>query len=153
MILCRRPCRGLRSAQRAASIRDKMKVSKQARRDAKQLFKSCKVNGLIDENRVRQTVGAIIAQKPRGYVAILSHFHRLLKLDIELRSARVESAVAVPDALKSSVTANLAKRYGNGLDFAFGVKPELIGGLRVKVGSDVFDGSVRGRLAALESSF
>jgi len=35
----------------------------------------------------------------------------------------------------------------------FGVNPELIGGLRVKVASDVFDGSVRGRLAALESGF
>jgi F-type H+-transporting ATPase subunit delta len=130
-----------------------MKVSKQARRDAKQLFNSCKMNGLVDENRIRRVVAAVIAQKPRGYVAILSHFLRLLKLDIECRSARVESAMAVPDALRSSVAASLAKRYGGGLNVTFGVNPELIGGLRVKVASDVFDGSVRGRLAALESSF
>jgi F-type H+-transporting ATPase subunit delta len=107
----------------------------------------------VEENRVRQAVNAVIAQKPRGYVAILSHFQRLLKLDIERRTARVESAVAASDALKSAVTASLAKRYGDGLSVAFGVNPELIGGLRVKVGSDVFDGSVRGRLAALEESF
>ncbi|MSU57311.1 MAG: H(+)-transporting ATPase [Pedosphaera sp.] len=130
-----------------------MKISKQARRDAKQLFNHCRVAGLVDENRVRQTVGAVVARKPRGYVGILSHFHRLLKLDIERRSARVESAVAATDALKSSVTASLAKRYGAGLTVTFGTNPELIGGLRVKVGSDVYDGSVRGRLAALEESF
>ena len=130
-----------------------MKISKQARRDAKQLFNSCKANGLLDENRVRQAVAAVIAQKPRGYVAILSRLQHLVKLDIDRRTARVESATAVPDALKSSVTANLTRRYGAGLDISFGVNPALIGGLRVKVGSDVFDGSVRARLNALEESF
>ena len=130
-----------------------MKINKQAKRDAKQLFTNCRVNGLLEENRVRQAVGAVIAQKPRGYVAILSHFHRLVKLDLDRRTARVESAVAAPDALKSSVTANLAQRYGAGLNISFGVSPELIGGLRVKVGSDVFDGSVKARLNALAESF
>ena len=130
-----------------------MKISKQAKRDAKQLFNSCRVSGVVDENRVRRAVGAVIAQKPRGFVAILSHFHRLLKLDFERRAARVESAVAASDALQSAVTASLARRYGGGLSVSFSVNPELIGGLRVKVGSDVFDGSVRGRLAALEESF
>jgi len=130
-----------------------MKISKQNKRDAKQLFSSCKVNGLPDENRVHQAVNAVIAQKPRGFVPILSHFKRLLKMDIERRAAKVESAVPASDALKAQVTANLAKRYGAGLSVSFVTNPELIGGLRVKVGSDVFDGSVRGRLAALESSF
>ena len=130
-----------------------MKISKQAKRDAKQLFSNCRVAGILDENRVRQTVSAVIAQKPRGFGAILSHFQRLLKLDIERRTARAESAAAVSDALKSSVTASLTKRYGEGLNISFGVNPELIGGLRVKVGSDVFDGSVRARLNALAESF
>ncbi len=130
-----------------------MKISKQARRDAKQLFNVCKVSGVLDEGRVRQTVTAVIAQKPRGVVAILSHFQRLVKLDIERRSARVESAVAASEALQASVKANLAARYGAGLNVTFAVNPSLIGGLRVQVGSDVFDGSVKTRLAELESSF
>lgn len=130
-----------------------MKISKQARRDGKSLFNSCKANGVLDENRVRQTVSAVIAQKPRGYVGILSHFQRLVKLDIERRTARVESAVAPSDALQQSVKANLAARYGQGLTVAFAVNPALIGGLRVKVGSDVYDGSVKARLAELEANF
>ncbi len=130
-----------------------MKISKQARRDAKQLLTSCRVNGLLDEHRVRQAVREVIARKPRGYLAVLSHFHRLVKLDVERRTARVESAVASADALRSSLTANLARRYGPGLDIHFAVNPELIGGLRIKVGSDVYDGSIKARLAALEESF
>ena len=130
-----------------------MKISKQVKRDTKTLFNVCKVNGVLDEARVRKTVGAVIAQKPRGYSAILSHFHRLVRLDIKRRTARVESTVAVSDALAQSVRASLARRYGQGLDVSFAVNPALIGGLRVKVGSDVFDGSVKARLSELESSF
>ncbi|HXT41299.1 MAG TPA: F0F1 ATP synthase subunit delta [Candidatus Angelobacter sp.] len=126
-----------------------MKISKQARRDAKTLFTACKVNGLLDETRVRQTVSAVITQKPRGYVGILSHFQRLVKLDIERRTARVESAAQLSESLIASVRASLAQRYGQGLDVSFTVNPTLVGGLRVKVSSDVFDGSVRARLNAL----
>jgi F-type H+-transporting ATPase subunit delta len=129
-----------------------MKISKQARRDGKSLFNNCRVSGVLDEARVRQTVSVVIEKKPRGYVAILSHFQRLVKLDIERRSARVESAVAASDSLQASVKANLVARYGQGLSVAFAVNPSLIGGLRVKVGSDVFDGSVKARLAELEAA-
>lgn len=130
-----------------------MKISKQTRRDAKQLFTSCRVNGLLEEPRVRMAIKEVIARKPRGYVALLSHFQRLVKLDVERRTAHVESATWASDALKASVTARLMRRYGTGLNITFGTSPELIGGLRVKVGSDVFDGSVKARLAALDESF
>ena len=60
-----------------------MKISKPAQRDARQLFRSCQVNGLLDENRVRQAVSLLVTQKPRGYVGILSRLQRLVKLDIE----------------------------------------------------------------------
>jgi len=130
-----------------------MKISKQARRDAKQLFTCCRVNGLLDEGRVRLALKEVIEKKPRGFAAILSHFQRLVKLDVERRTAHVESAIAPAEVLKTAVTANLAKRYGAGLNITFGVNPELIGGLRVKVGSDVFDGSIKARLGALDDSF
>ena len=71
-----------------------MKISKQAQREARQLFRSCQVNGLLDENRVRQAVALLLAKKPRGYVEILSRLHRLVKLDLEQHAARVESADA-----------------------------------------------------------
>lgn len=129
-----------------------MKISKQARRDAKSLFQSCKVNGLLDESRVRSAVTAVIERKPRGQMAILHHLKRLVKLDLDRRTARVENAVETSSDLMSSVRANLEKRYGQGLNVSFAVNPALLGGLRVKVGCDVFDGSVKARLDALQSS-
>lgn len=72
-----------------------MKLSKQALRDARQLFRSCQVNGLLDESRVRQAVTLLGTQKPRGYVEILTRLHRLVQMDKEQHSARVESATAL----------------------------------------------------------
>jgi F-type H+-transporting ATPase subunit delta len=126
-----------------------MKISKQARRDGKALFNICRVNGVLDENRVRQAVSSVIEKKPRSYVATLSHFQRLVKLDIERRTARVESAVPLTDEIATSVKAELAWRYGQDLNLSFAVNKDLIGGLRVKVGSDVYDGSIRARLNEL----
>ena len=66
-----------------------MKISKQARREAKQLFRSCVTNGgVLDEGRVRLAVKRVLEVKPRGYMPILSHFERLLRLEIERRTAR-----------------------------------------------------------------
>jgi len=129
-----------------------VKISKQARRDAKELFHACRVNGLLDEGKVRQVVQQVITNKPRGYFAILSHFQRLVKLDLDRRTARVESAAPLAEPQQASIQSNLTRRYGEGLIFAFTRNPGLIGGLRVQVGSDVFDGSVEARLAGLEAS-
>jgi len=130
-----------------------MKISKQERREAKELFRSCLANGLLNEDRVRLATKKVLEAKPRGYLGILSHFLRLVKLDIERRTARVESAVALAPDIQTIVRNNLAKAYGQSLSISFAENPALIGGLRIKVGSDVFDGSVQGRLRALEDSF
>jgi F-type H+-transporting ATPase subunit delta len=130
-----------------------MKISKQAKREAKELFRACLANGLLDEGRVRQAVQRVIEARPRGYLGILSHFQRLLKLDLERRTARIESATPLAADLQAKVQEGLSKTYGPGLATTFTQNPALIGGLRIKVGSDVYDGSVQARLAALQDSF
>jgi F-type H+-transporting ATPase subunit delta len=127
-----------------------MKVSKQARREAKELFRAAQVNGVLDDTKARQAVDEVIRLKPRGFEGILSHFQRLVKLDIDRRSARVESVTALDDAQQNGVRSALTKRYGAGLNFTFAQNPALIGGMRIKVGSDVYDGSIQSRLAQLE---
>ena len=130
-----------------------MKITKQAKRDAKQLLASCLINGVLDEGRVRNAVQRVLQLKPRGYLAILSHFQRLVKLDLARRAAAVESAAPLPPDLQTEVRNNLSRVYGPGLAITFSQNTSLIGGMRIQVGSDVFDGSVRARLAALQESF
>jgi len=130
-----------------------MKISKQARRVGKELFRSCLVNGMLDESRVRSAVQRTIQLKPRGYLAILTHFQRLVKLELERHTARIDSAFPLPDDLKANVQASLVRAYGPGLNISYGQNAALIGGMRLKVGSDVYDGSIQARLVALRQSF
>ena len=130
-----------------------MKISKQAQRDARQLYRSCTVNGALDEARVRTAVQLLSEKKPRGYLGILSRMHRLVELDRQQHTARVESATPLPADLQADVTGRIQKTYGAGLDISFSQNPALIGGLRIQVGSDLYDGSVKTRLEKLEHSF
>ena len=129
-----------------------MKVSKQARRDGKTLFNACCVNGILDEAKVRQTVTLVIAQKPRSYVSTLTHLQRLVKLDIARRTALVENAVESTPVQRAAIEASLAQKYGPGMNVTYSVNPALLGGVKVKAGSDIYDGSVAGRLAALNDN-
>jgi F-type H+-transporting ATPase subunit delta len=130
-----------------------MKISKQARHEARQLFQSCQANGLLDENRVREAVRLVTERRPRGFLALLCQFQRLVKLDIARHTARIESAAALPPQFQAQVQADLARNYGAGLNFIFTQNPALLGGARIQVGGDVYDGSVQARLKALQESF
>ena len=129
-----------------------MKISKQSRRDAKTLFNACRANGVLDEPRVRSAVSLLIAQQPRGYAGTLERLKRLVKLDLDRRSAVIESATPLTDPTRQAVQARLEQVHGSGLTYTFRVNPALVGGLRIRVASDIYDGSVAGRLAALESN-
>jgi F-type H+-transporting ATPase subunit delta len=130
-----------------------MKSTKLARREAKTLLTLCMVNGLIVPDRVRAVANLLIKTKPRQYVAILSHFSLLLRLEMEKRAVRVQSVIGLPDALRGGLEEKLGRRYGQGLEYEFTLNPALLGGMRVQVGSDVYDGSIRARLNALEEKF
>ena len=130
-----------------------MKTARQTKREAKRLFGLCLVNGLLDDGRTRQVVQKVIEGKRRGGLALLSYFKRLVKLDCARHMAEVESAIPLPADLRANIQAGLMRTYGPGISASFVHNPGLIAGMRIKVGSDVYDGSVRARLAELEKSF
>ena len=55
--------------------------------------------------------------------------------------------------MRASIEADLARLYGRGIVTSFTENPTLLGGVRITVGSDVYDGSIQGRLTALEARF
>jgi F-type H+-transporting ATPase subunit delta len=130
-----------------------MKTTKQIMREARQLFRVCLVDGRLDEDRARVVVQRVIQSRHRGYLTLLGHFKRLLELQYDRFTARVESALPLPADLQATVRAELTGVYGPGITTLFARNPALIGGMRIQVGSDVYDGSVRSGLATLEKSF
>lgn len=130
-----------------------MKISKQAQSEARQLFRSCLVNGILDQGRVRIVVDLLLDNKPRGYVEILARLHRLVKLNLAQRAVFVENSVETSAAQQAAIEQSLIRHYGPGLQVTYSVNPALIGGMRIQVGSDLYDGSVKTRLEKLQQSF
>jgi F-type H+-transporting ATPase subunit delta len=128
-----------------------MKTVKQTAREAKQLFRLCLVDGSVDESRARKVVHDVVAGGRAGRLGILSRFEHLVKLDRLEHTANVESATPLAMDVRGSIEADLGRIYGKAIAISFADNPALIGGVRITVGSDVYDGSVKARLAALEA--
>jgi F-type H+-transporting ATPase subunit delta len=130
-----------------------MKVSKVAVANARRIFRLCQTNGRLDETRLRTAVTRLAGEKPRGYRGILVALRRLVRLETQRRHAVIESAKPLDEPTKLRIAADLGARYGAGLTIEYRTIPELVAGLRVRVGSDVWDGSVKARLDRLAGAF
>jgi len=127
-----------------------MKINKEIRQLSREMLRASFTDGQLDAGRTRSLVDSLIAKKPRNYIDVLKNYRRLLRLELEKRRARVETASELDSTTSSELVVNLKKKYGSDLTAEFIVNPELLGGMRVRVGSDVWDGTVRNRLEQLE---
>ena len=83
---------------------------------------------------------------------IAQQFHALVNAKSGVSDAEVYSAFPIDAAQLADVKAALEKRFGRKLDAKVTVAPELIGGIRVVVGDEVLDTSVKARLEAMKSA-
>jgi F-type H+-transporting ATPase subunit delta len=127
-----------------------MKLNKEIRQLSRRMVQASFTDGQLDRGKVVSLVDSLIAQKPRNYTDVLKNYKRLLRLEVEKRRAIIETASEVDPAVRSEIVANLKSKYGDDLSTEFQVDPQLLGGMRIRVGSDVWDGSVRNRLERLQ---
>ena len=127
-----------------------MKINKATCRLSREMLRASFTDGQLDPGRIKSLVDSLIEKKPRHYVNVLKNYRRLLRLEVEKRRARVETASEVDPVVSSELVTNLRKKYGTDLTTEFVVNPELLGGMRIRVGNDVWDGTVRNRLERLQ---
>jgi F-type H+-transporting ATPase subunit delta len=130
-----------------------MKINLHARQSAKKFFRACVLpDGSINEQGVREITQLLVTEKPRNYIAILNRLHKLIELAIEESTVRVESATPLPDK-GASVFADLARRFGPASRTYYKENPALVGGLIIRRGSNIWDGTLSNRLQRLNQSF
>ena len=126
-----------------------MKISKEVQAQARRLMRLCiGADGLMNEATVRQVADKIAADKPRNYLALLSAFTELVRLNRAAHTATITSAVPLTEAEQAAIIAKLNSRQA-GLSYEWQVDSSLIAGLTVKVGDNVTDASVRTRIENL----
>ncbi|WP_430884017.1 F0F1 ATP synthase subunit delta [Fusibacter sp. JL216-2] len=124
------------------------KINKEERKDiitkvfddkvSKEVMNFMKI--LIDKRR-----GTAISSIYNEYVDMLDDHKGVVK-------AVVESAVPLTDEEQKALTEKLAKVTGREVHLSSVVKPEVIGGIIVKIGDKVIDGSVRSRLDIMKDN-
>jgi len=127
-----------------------MKINREVRQLSREMLRASFTDGQLDPGRISSLVDSLISKKPRHYVDVLKNYRRLLRLELEKRQAKIESANEMDSATSSELVSNLKKKYGSDLTTEFIVNPALLGGMRIRVGSDVWDGTVRNRLKRLQ---
>ena len=124
-----------------------MKIGKDTQNAARRLFRLCMDGNSVVEDRVRLVARKIVERKPRNYEALLTAFSRMVEYAVKSRTATIRSAVT--DEERSQIQQKLAAKYGEVLYYHWEVAPELLGGIRIQVGDDVRDGSVRSKIDRL----
>ncbi len=81
---------------------------------------------------------------------IAAQFHALVNARSGVSDATVVSAFPIDAAQLPQVVASLEKRFGRKLKASVSVDPSLIGGIRVVVGDEVLDTSVKARLEQMK---
>lgn len=100
----------------------------------------------LDEQRQRALIDEFFSGVRSGKVVVVPE-----EASVNGASAEVTSALPLTEAEKETVRRDIASRLGSN-DVAFKVDPGILGGLIIRVGDKVIDGSVAGRLEGLRQA-
>ncbi len=126
--------------------------AKVAQQFARQLVTLSLVDGSVSAERVGGVLAYLEKHAPANAIAVLKAYHRLIATEVAKGEAVVEHAGPVSEAELASIAAALSKHYRRTVTATARERPELIAGLRVHVGDDIYESSVAAQLAALEAS-
>jgi F-type H+-transporting ATPase subunit delta len=85
--------------------------------------------------------------------AVVREFERMLRLREGIVEAHVVSAVELDEASMEALNGRLVAMTGGKIEMSTSIDPELLGGIQVRLGDRMIDGSVRGRLERLRTTF
>ncbi len=130
-----------------------MQIPKAARRKARELFDSAlDAKGRPDASRTVAVADLLVKSAPRHALQILKEYTRLIRLAASRHHAVIESAIPLDALTRASILRSLQRRDGGEVTLETKVDPSLIGGARIRLGSEVWDGTVRSRIQKLSSS-
>ena len=110
-----------------------------------------KLNGRLGMSGTVRNFLAVIVNHERmdGFEAIVEEFQRLLRGNLRIDKVEWTTARPLDERERQAVEARMHALTGKRVEATFREDPALLGGARLRIGSTVYDGSVRGRLDGL----
>lgn len=95
----------------------------------------------------------VVADNQRTHLLpeIAEAFHKVMRERQGIAEAEIVSAVELNDTQKKNFSQTLERLTGKKVEAKFFLEPALLGGAVVRIGSTVYDGSVRNRLNELRA--
>ncbi len=129
-----------------------MSAKKNVQQLSRQLYKLSFVEGRLTSERVAGVLEYIEKTKPADSLALLKAYHHLIEAEVARNQALVEHAGPVSAETLQSIASSLSKTYQRAITATARPNPDLLAGLRVRVGDDVYESSVSSQLSQLGSS-
>ena len=105
------------------------------------------------QKQLRNLIAVLINNDRIGHVAeVAAAYRRILQEQLGIRPAEIVTARELSKDERDSLTAEVAKLAGGKIDASFTLDQSILGGTVVRIGSTVYDGSVRGRLERLKET-
>jgi F-type H+-transporting ATPase subunit delta len=105
------------------------------------------------QKELRNLIAVLINNGRVGSVTeVAAAYRKLLQDQLGIRQAEIITARELDEAERTSLLAGVAKLAGARVEASFKVDKSILGGTVVRIGSTVYDGSVRGRLDRLKES-
>jgi len=126
-----------------------MKYEKKIMQFAKKLVELSKEDGVITEARVSEVLASLKQIKHRNYLTILKTYLVRIRRELALQTAVVSTPNLLSDETLEQISAKYSVIYGRPIGAEVEKDTSLIAGVRVRVGDDLYDASLAGRLQRL----
>ncbi|MBL6920258.1 MAG: F0F1 ATP synthase subunit delta [Puniceicoccaceae bacterium] len=129
-----------------------MKRDQKITKLAKKLVELSKDNGVVTESKVGEVLGGFQQVQHRHHLAVLKTFLNYLRREVALQTAVVSTPTGLSDDALRAIEVQFSKLYNRPVSAVTQQNTSLIAGVRVRLGDDVYDASVAGRLQRLAES-
>ena len=119
---------------------------------AKKLLELSKDSGVVTESKVGEVLAGLQQVQPRHHLTVLKTFLNYLRREVALQTAVVSTPTKLSDDALKAIEVQFSKLYNRPVSAVTQRDTNLIAGVRVRVGDDVYDASVAGRLQRLAES-
>ena len=129
-----------------------MKRDQKITKLAKKLLELSKDSGVVTESNVADVLAGFQQVQHRRHLTVLKTFLNYLRREVALQTAVVSTPTGLSEDALNAIEVQFSKLYNRPVNAVTQPDTSLIAGVRVRVGDDLFDASVAGRLQRLAES-
>ena len=130
-----------------------MKDAKALKSFAKKLVGLSVENGCVSEERVSAVLQTLLKKPSRDLKPLLKFYLNYIRQEVAKTQASLDYAGVISEETIASLEKEVAKHYNRPIELHAEEKPELLAGLRMRVGDDVWERSAANILHTLKQSF